>query len=92
MKIRAFNLVPGAVIATEPGGPRVVERVAHDNDGELVRLYFARHDAEDEPDVLTLGFLVPVTLLGLTPNEADPDVSDIGTDFPKPHAGAPDPF
>lgn len=80
MKLRAYNLVPGAAIAFE-GDAAVVTHVTRDLGCERIHVilrYLAAWQARATISA-TFGFNAPVELLGIAVNPRDEDDYDIGT-------------
>lgn len=88
MKIRAFNLIPGAVVSTGRfvTSPSVVTDIRLDGDKELATITFQRH-SDIPTDWLDGGRYVSVSdycdkyeLVGLCRNPTDTYDTDFGTD------------
>jgi len=80
MKLRAYNLVPGAAIAFE-GDAAVVTHVTRDLGCERIHVILRlRYIAEQARATIsaTFGFNAPVELLGIAVNPRDEDDYDIG--------------
>ena len=81
MKLRAYNLVPGAAIAFE-GDAAVVTHVTRDLGCERIHVILRYINLSTEQARATIsatfGFNAPVELLGIAVNPRDEDDYDIG--------------
>lgn len=78
MKLRAFNLLPGAAILAGDDRAVVVEVADRDADREVITVELRFESLLDTTSLASFGYCEQVELIGLVVNEDDEDDWDFG--------------